>query len=106
MQQFLIESKKTSRHISTLSGEIKNKVLLEMADALIEHCDYIISHNEKDMENGRVNNLDDAIMDRLLLTGDRVMGMAKAIKEIAALKDPVGRTLEGWITEDGLNMRK
>jgi glutamate-5-semialdehyde dehydrogenase len=106
MQQFLIEAKKTSRHISTLSGEVKNKVLLQMADALIEHCDYIISHNDKDMENGRVNNLDSAIMDRLLLTGDRVMGMAKAIKEIAALKDPVGRTLDGWVTEDGLNIQK
>lgn len=106
MQQFLVEAKKTSRHISTLSGEIKNRVLIEMADAIIEHCDYIISHNEKDMENGRVNNLDAALMDRLLLTGDRVMAMAKAIKEIAALKDPVGRTLDGWITEDGLNIQK
>ncbi|WP_428023337.1 glutamate-5-semialdehyde dehydrogenase [Arcobacter sp.] len=106
MQQFLAEAKKTSRHISTLSGEIKNKVLNEMAEAIIEHCDYIISHNEKDMENARVNNLDAALMDRLLLTGDRVMGMAKAIREIAMQKDPVGRTLDGWITEDGLNIQK
>ncbi len=106
MQQFLVEAKKTSRHISTLSGEIKNRVLNEMADALIEHCDYIINHNEKDMENGRVNNLDAALMDRLLLTGDRVMGMSKAIKEIAMLKDPVGRTLDGWVTEDDLNIQK
>jgi glutamate-5-semialdehyde dehydrogenase len=106
MQQFLVEAKKTSRHISTLSGEIKNKVLNQMAEAIIEHCDYIISHNEKDMENARVNNLDAALMDRLLLTGDRVMAMAKAIKEIAALKEPVGRTLDGWVTEDGLNIQK
>jgi glutamate-5-semialdehyde dehydrogenase len=106
MQQFLIEAKKTSRQISTLSGEIKNKVLHDMADALMEHCDYIVSHNEKDMENGRVNNLDEAIMDRLLLTGERVQGMSKAIKEIAMLKDPVGRTLDGWVTEDGLNIQK
>tara|TARA_R110002033_G_scaffold29007_3_gene65215 strand:- start:30636 stop:31868 length:1233 start_codon:yes stop_codon:yes gene_type:complete len=106
MQQFLVEAKKTSRHISTLSGEIKNKVLNQMAEAIIEHCDYIISHNEKDMENARVNNLDEALKDRLLLTGDRVMAMAKAIKEIAALKEPVGRTLDGWVTEDGLNIQK
>ncbi len=106
MQQFLIEAKKTSRHISTLSGEIKNKVLNQMAEAIIEHCDYIINHNEKDMENARVNNLDAALMDRLLLTGNRVMDMAKAIKEIAALKEPVGRTLDGWVTEDGLNIQK
>ncbi|WP_375725180.1 glutamate-5-semialdehyde dehydrogenase [Arcobacter sp. KX21116] len=106
MQQFLVEAKKTSRHISTLSGEIKNKVLNQMAEAIIEHCDYIINHNEKDMENARVNNLDEALKDRLLLTGDRVMAMAKAIKEIAALKEPVGRTLDGWVTEDGLNIQK
>jgi glutamate-5-semialdehyde dehydrogenase len=77
-----------------------------MAEAIIEHCDYIINHNEKDMENARVNNLDEALKDRLLLTGDRVMAMAKAIKEIAALKEPVGRTLDGWVTEDGLNIQK
>jgi glutamate-5-semialdehyde dehydrogenase len=106
MQQFLVEAKKTSRHISTLSGEIKNKVLNQMAEAIIEHCDYIINHNEKDMEKARVNNLDEALKDRLLLTGDRVMAMAKAIKEIAALKEPVGRTLDGWVTEDGLNIQK
>ena len=106
MQQFLEQAKKSSRIISTLSGEIKNRVLNEMADALLEHCDYIVSHNNKDMEAGKENNLDDALMDRLLLTGERVAGMAKAIKEIASLKDPVGRTLEGWVTEDGLNIQK
>ncbi len=106
MQQFLEQAKKSSRLISTLSGDIKNRVLNEMADALLEHCDYIISHNNKDMEAGKMNNLTADIMDRLLLTGDRVTAMSKAIKEIAALKDPVGRTLEGWVTEDGLNIQK
>ena len=106
MNQFLQEAKKSSRIISTLSGEIKNKVLNQMADALIEHCDYIVAHNNKDIQAGKENNLDDALMDRLLLTGQRVEDMAKAIKEIAALKDPVGRTLEGWVTEDNLNIQK
>ena len=77
-----------------------------MADALEEHCDYIISQNNIDMEEGRVNKLTPDIMDRLLLTGDRVYSMAKAIREISAQKDPVGRTLEGWVTEDGLNIQK
>lgn len=106
MQQFLEESKKVSREIATLSGEVKNRVLNEMADALIEHCDYIITQNDKDMQAGKESGLSDALMDRLLLTGERVQGMAQAIKEIAALKDPVGRTLEGWVTENGLNIQK
>jgi glutamate-5-semialdehyde dehydrogenase len=106
MQQFLEESKKISHEIATLSGEIKNKVLRDMADALIEHCDYIISHNEKDMSNAVLNNLAPALMDRLLLTGDRIVDMSNAIKQIAAQTEPVGRTLDGWVTENGLNIQK
>lgn len=106
MKQFLEESKKISREIATLSGEVKNKVLNEMADALIEHCDFIVSNNEKDMSAGRLAPLEDALLDRLLLTGDRVKDMAQAIREIASLKEPVGRTLDGWVTENGLNIQK
>lgn len=106
MQQFLEESKKISREIATLSGEVKNRVLNEMADALIEHCDYIINNNEKDMSNAVLTNLSPALMDRLLLTGDRIMDMANAIREIATLKEPVGRILDGWVTENGLNIQK
>jgi len=106
MKQFLEESKKISREIATLSGEVKNKVLNEMADALIEHCDFIVGNNEKDMSAGRLGNLDEALLDRLLLTGDRVQAMADAIREIATLKEPVGRTLDGWVTENGLNIQK
>ena len=106
MIQFLEESKKISREIATLSGEIKTKVLNEMSDALIEHCDFIIGNNEKDMSVGRLGNLDEALLDRLLLTGDRVVAMAQAIREIAAQKEPVGRTLDGWVTQNGLNIQK
>lgn len=106
MQQFLEQSKKISREIATLSGELKNKVLNEMADALIEHCNFIVSNNEKDMIAGKEGNLDDALLDRLLLTGDRVKDMATAIKEIASQKDPVGRILDGWVTQNGLNIQK
>ena len=106
MTQFLEESKKISREISSLSGEVKNKVLNEMADALMEHCDFIVSCNDKDMSEGKLNNLSDALLDRLYLDGDRVKSMADAIKEIATLKEPVGRTLDGWVTENGLNIQK
>eukprot|EP01029_Cantina_marsupialis_P021601 TRINITY_DN519_c0_g3_i1.p1 TRINITY_DN519_c0_g3~~TRINITY_DN519_c0_g3_i1.p1 ORF type:complete len:411 (-),score=60.27 TRINITY_DN519_c0_g3_i1:739-1971(-) len=106
MQQFLEESKKISKEIATLSGEVKNRILNEMADALMEHCDFIISKNDKDMSQGKLNNLPEALLDRLLLTGERVEAMANAIREIASLKEPVGRTLEGWVTENGLNIQK
>jgi glutamate-5-semialdehyde dehydrogenase len=106
MKQFLEESKKISREIATLSGEVKNKVLLEMADALVDHCDYIIENNDKDMSHAILSNLSSDIIDRLKLTGDRVLDMAKAIREIASLKEPVGKTLDGWVTPNGLNIQK
>ena len=106
MQQFLEQAKETSKVIANLSGEVKNSVLNQMADALMEHCDYIITKNDIDIKNGKENNLSDALMDRLLLTGDRVVGMAEAIREIASLKDPIGRILDGWVTENGLNIQK
>ena len=106
MQQFLEEAKKTSRTIANLDAHTKNKVLRQMADALVAHCDYIIEHNNKDMSAGTLGNLSSALLDRLLLTEDRVKAMSNAIRQIADQKEPVGRTLEGWITEDGLDIKK
>ncbi len=106
MLEFLKESKKISKKIANLGTKVKNRVLNEMADALIENSDFIVSNNEKDMSAGRLNNLDEALLDRLLLTKDRILDMAQAIKEIATLKEPVGKTIESWITEDGLNIQK
>lgn len=106
MKQFLAESKKISSTIANLSGEVKNAILNEMADALMEHCDYIVTRNNQDMDNGKTDGLSDALMDRLLLDGDRVKAMSDALREIAALKDPVGRTLDGWVLENGLNIQK
>ena len=106
MQQFLEDAKNASNIIATLSGTVKNKVLNAMADALNSNSDFICEENKKDMEAGKINNLSSALMDRLLLNKDRIKGMATAINEIASLKDPVGRTLEGWIVENGMNIQK
>ncbi|MDD2888134.1 MAG: glutamate-5-semialdehyde dehydrogenase [Aliarcobacter sp.] len=106
MQAFLEEAKKSSRIIANLSTAVKNKVLNEMADALMNHCDFIISHNDKDMSQAKLYNLGDALIDRLLLTGDRVKEMANAIRQIASQNEPVGRILDGWVTESGLNIQK
>ncbi|RXJ86899.1 glutamate-5-semialdehyde dehydrogenase [Arcobacter sp. CECT 8985] len=106
MQQFLKECKKVSREIATLNTEIKNRVLNEMADALIAHCDFIVHNNTKDMQEAKKNNLSHDLKDRLFLDGTRVEKMAEAIRQIASQKEPVGRTLEGWVTQDGLNIQK
>lgn len=106
MEQFLVKSKEATKTIANLSGKVKNEILTKMADALLENSEYIINENKKDMEDGIKNNLTSALMDRLLLNEERIQGMATAIKEIAVLKNPVGRTHEGWIVDNGMNIQK
>ena len=106
MEQFLSEAKASSRVLSTLSGREKNRILLEMAQALRVKTSDLLVANAKDMADGEKNNLTSALMDRLFLDEDRIDSMAVAIEEIAALKEPVGRVLDGWVTEDGLKIEK
>ncbi|MEA1879679.1 MAG: glutamate-5-semialdehyde dehydrogenase [Campylobacterota bacterium] len=106
MQTFLQEAKEASSIVATLSGTKKNAVLNDMANALIANSERIEEENKKDISAGKTSNLDAALMDRLLLTETRISDMATAIREIAALKEPVGRILEGWTTDTGLNIQK
>ncbi len=106
MEQFLKDAKDASRVISTLSGQIKNKVLKDMASALVKNVLVIEEENKKDIQAGKINNLSSALMDRLLLNEERIKGMADAITQIVSLKEPVGRILDGWIVDNGMNIQK
>ena len=106
MEQFLKEAKSASRVLNTLSGSDKNRILREMGAALRKNAKELIQANTLDMQDGKKNQLSSALMDRLFLDENRIDAMAVAIEEIAALKEPVGRILDGWITEDGLKIEK
>ena len=106
MEKFLSEAKSASRVLGALSGRDKNRILNEMAQALRDNTKKILEANAKDMDSGKQNNLSSALMDRLFLDEGRVDGMAVAIEEIAALKEPIGRVLDGWVTEDDLKIEK
>ena len=106
MTEFLKKAKACTSKISTLDGKTKNRILNEMADALIANTKEIIRENEKDMAAGKKSNLDSALLDRLLLDEKRVSDIANSLHEISALKEPVGRILEGWVTDDNLRIEK
>ena len=106
MEQFLEKAKDASRVLSTLSGYEKNRILKEMAQSLRDKNQDILKANQVDMLDGKKNNLSSALMDRLFLDEQRIDAMAVAIEEIAGLKEPVGRVLDGWVTEDGLKIEK
>lgn len=95
-----------SKRIRSLSTEQKNRILSAMANALVERQDDIIAANQKDIDNGKKANLSPALLDRLLLTPDRIKGMADSIITIKELDDPVGQILESWTQKDGLIISK
>jgi len=106
MEAFLKEAKSSSRVFNSLSSKEKNRVLKEMAQALRHNTEELLRANSLDMQDGEENNLSSALMDRLFLDESRIEAMAVAVEEIASLKDPVGRVLDGWITEDDLKIEK
>ncbi len=106
MEEFLQKAKSAARVLNTLSGAEKNRILKEMAAALRANTMELLEANAKDMADGEKNQLSSALMDRLLLDEKRVDSMAVAIEEISGLKDPVGRILDGWVTEDDLKIEK
>ncbi|RUM71360.1 MAG: glutamate-5-semialdehyde dehydrogenase [Sulfurovum sp.] len=106
MEAFLKEAKASSRLLSTLDGMQKNSVLKAMAEGLRNHSKEILKANALDMQNAETNHLSVALKDRLLLNEERIEGMAKAIEDIAALKEPVGRVLDGWYADAGFKIEK
>ena len=106
METFLQEAKASSRVLSTLNGTEKNKILKAMAQGLRDQKKNILEANDLDMANAETNNLTVALKDRLLLDESRVEGMAVAIEDIAALKEPVGRVLDGWYADAGFKIEK
>ena len=105
MKTMLAAAKAAKAQINKLSSEKKNAALNAMADALLSHQEAILAANASDLEAAR-GNVPDVMLDRLLLTAQRIAGMAQGIREVAALPDPVGRVLEEYTRADGLLIRK
>ena len=103
--EILKGAKEAKALLSSLSPSEKNEALLAMADALIKEKDYILAMNAKDVEAAK-GFVSDVMIDRLRLTEERLEGMAKGIREVTALADPVGRILEKRTRPNGLVIEK
>ena len=82
--------------------DAKNQVLHRAAELLVEQCDFLLKENEKDMENGRTNGMPEGLLDRLLLTKQRVKQMAESLSQLELLEDPVGEVLSMKKRPNGL----
>jgi glutamate-5-semialdehyde dehydrogenase len=102
-QEKLLRARAASAKLAQLSTEQKNALLLAIADAVETHEKEILAANREDIER---SGLESAMRDRLLLTPIRIKEVASAVREVAALPDPIGETLAEWTKENGLRIRK
>ena len=100
------QAKAASRELATLDTATKNAALEAMADALGQRAHEILEANVRDMEAGEEAGLQSGLLDRLKLTEERLAGIAGDVRNIAALPDPVGETIEGHRLENGLDVRR
>ncbi len=95
-----------SRQLLLLNARKKKAILLEMADELESRGGDLLAANRRDMEEGRQAGLSSAMLDRLQLTEARISAMARGIRVVADLKDPVGARIARWIRPNGLEIIK
>ncbi|WP_334352005.1 glutamate-5-semialdehyde dehydrogenase [Companilactobacillus sp. HBUAS56257] len=90
--------------LGQLGTKAKNAALMAMADSLVLNTKQIIEANKEDYDNAEKNGVKKAMLDRLLLTPDRINDMATGLRQVMDLPDPIGKIDRGWQTETGLDI--
>jgi glutamate-5-semialdehyde dehydrogenase len=101
-----LAAKRATARLGSLPSGVKNAALEAIAAALIERTPEILEANARDLDAGREAGITDALMDRLALDSGRVAVIARQVRDIAALPDPVGEVIEGRRLYNGLEVRK
>jgi glutamate-5-semialdehyde dehydrogenase len=100
------QAKGASHVLARVGREAKDACLNDLADRLEARSAEVLEANRADLEAGREEGLNEALVDRLTLTEERISDMAAGVREIAGLEDPVGELVESWTLENGLRVRK
>lgn len=97
MNEMLIElgkrAKEAENAMRTISTDKKNQVLSAVAEHLVECSHILLKANEVDVENGKAANMPEGLIDRLLLTPERIEGMAEGLRQLVGLEDPIGEVI-------------
>ena len=106
IKKFLQKAKDTEKYISLLNDAEKNRILKEMASAILENSQVILEANKKDMLLAHKNNLNDVGLDRLMLNQGRIENMANVMLRMTTYPDPVGNLLEEWRSKEELQVKR
>ncbi|WP_178863561.1 glutamate-5-semialdehyde dehydrogenase [Thiomicrorhabdus cannonii] len=106
MQQLGQQARAASRVLVRATTAQKNRALLAMAEAIESAADHLKAENAKDLENGKANGLDAAMLDRLTLSDKVIAGIAEGLRQVAALQDPVGEISDMSYRPSGIQVGK
>ncbi|MBQ9737681.1 MAG: glutamate-5-semialdehyde dehydrogenase [Clostridia bacterium] len=97
-------AKAAAAKLASLKSDTKKQALLAVADALVKSTPYILDENQKDISSARANGMNDGLIDRLILTTERIDGIADGIRQIASLPDPIGEVISEIKRPNGLRI--
>jgi glutamate-5-semialdehyde dehydrogenase len=106
VEQLVGGARQAVRGAAAASTALKNAVLEAAADNILASAPELKRENARDLEAARASGLSGAMLDRLELTDGRIAAMASAVRTVAALRDPVGRVIDGWVLPNGLKVDK
>ena len=100
------QARVASRRLALMSRAEKDAALLHLADAVDDAAATVIAANAEDIERGRAGGMTESLQDRLRLDESRVAAVAQALRDVAALPDPVGEIVRGSTLANGLQIRQ
>ncbi len=100
------QARQAAISLAKTSADVKNRVLAAMAEAIVQNADFLRRENEKDLSYSRGIGLSSAMLERLTLSDASLEGIAKGLREVAALPDPVGKITSMWRRPNGLLVGK
>ncbi|HDR7671677.1 Gamma-glutamyl phosphate reductase [Bacillus cereus] len=100
------KAKEIARDLVLKSTSQKNEALAVIAERLIVETAYILEENKRDIEEGKAKGFTDSLLDRLMLTEQRIIDMAEGIKQLIELRDPVGECVSEWERPNGLSIQE
>ena len=102
IKQIAQDAALAARKLSRVTTTEKNNALLQMADELEQNCKFLLAENAKDVAGAKKSGISQAMLERLTLKQDTIEQMAKGLREVAALPDPVGKVTSMWRRPNGL----
>lgn len=100
------EAKDAAAKLAIIGSAAKDKALMSIADAIEERKPFILEANKQDLKSAEENGVSGAMLRRLALDDKKIAQMTDGVRQIAALRDPIGETIEGYIRPNGMEVRK